>query len=211
MASFEVMQATQQKQKYFEGQAEEELVAAAQAGSQEAFAELLRRCRPRLTRVAWSILGILEEVEDAVQNASWKAYQHLAAFRREASFNSWVTRIVVNQARMRLRELRRAKLVAIDEPAEGHLSPAGYLAENSPDPESMYAGEEMLEALYREIRLLPTCFRQILLLHVENGSVPETAEELNVSLSAAKTRLLRARQQLTVRMRRYRDARGVAA
>ena len=183
---------------------EKELVRAAQAGSDEAFSELLRRSKPRVWRVALSILGSPEEAEDALQNSNWKAYEHLAGFRQDSSFNTWLTSIVANQARMRLRELRRARLVSIDDPPEVRAA-AGIadLASEGPSAEKAYSDHEMIRALHREIRRLPVQFRQILLLYVEDLSIFEAADRLGLTPAAVKTRLFRARQHLYERMRRY--------
>jgi len=188
--------------------AEADLVREAQDGSADAFTELLRRSRPRLMYAARSILKTREEAEDAVQAASWKAFERLETFRGESSFNTWLTSIVVNQARMRRRELRRAQFLFLD---DGPESLAPRLADGAPTAEEAYAGEELVQVLHREIRRLPAQLRQVMLLHVQNLSMMESAERLGVSLSAAKARLFRARLQLYERMRPYASVRTVAA
>jgi RNA polymerase sigma-70 factor (ECF subfamily) len=182
---------------------ENDLVQLARQGSPEAFSELMRRSRPRLLRAAAAIVNSPEEAEDALQNASWKAYEHLANFRQESSFNTWLTTIVVNQARMRMREVRRARLVSLDEAPEGRPAPVPELPDMAADPEHAYASEELLQLLHQEIRRLPAPLRQVMLLYVENHSAAEAAERLGLSVAAAKTRLFRARQQLFHRMQRY--------
>ncbi len=192
---------------YLPEKTESELIRAARDGSTAAFAELARRTRPRLVNAARAILKSAEEAEDAVQNAFWKAYEHLSTFRGDSSFNTWMMSIVLNQARMRLREMRRARLVSFDDASE----PAPPLVDPSPSVEESYAGEEMLRALRQEIRRLPAQLRQIMLMHVENLSMPEAAERLGVSLPAAKARLFRARMHLGSRMRPYTHTPAVAA
>jgi len=190
---------------------ENELIHSAQQGSEDAFAELLRRSRPRLWRAAIGILKNPEEAEDAIQNATWKAWQHLEGFRQDSSFNTWLTSIVVNQARMRLRELRRARVVSIDDAPEDGIAPLRQIADSALDPEQNCSGRELRRALNREIGRLPRQLRQIMLLYVENRSMPEAADTLGLSVAAAKTRLFRARQELHNRMRRYTELPAVAA
>ncbi|MFN7993337.1 MAG: sigma-70 family RNA polymerase sigma factor [Bryobacteraceae bacterium] len=188
---------------FWRDRAEGELVRSAQGGSSDAFEELWRRSRPRLWRAASSVLNSPEEAEDALQNACWKAYQHLSSFRADSSFNTWLTSIVVNQARMRLRQLRRARLISLDHAPEDRPTLMPDFADTSPDPEVSYAGVELVSALHREIRRLPAQFRQVLLLHLQNMPVTDVAEHLGLTVTAAKARLFRARHYLDARMRRY--------
>src|SRR5581483_11574619 len=115
------------------------------------------------------------EAEDALQNALWNAWQRLETFREDSSFNTWLTSIVLNQSRMRLRELRRARFVSIDDGTDEHPALLLHLTDEAPDPERSYARDQMLSNLHREIRRLPAQFRQILLLYLENPSVIEAA------------------------------------
>ena len=182
--------------------AESELIETAKAGSVDAFSELLKRSRPAMLRMARTLLNTPEEVEDALQNASWKAYQHLSTFQQKASFNTWIVKIVLNQARMRMRQVRQAKLVSLDDSFD--LRPQlGARLTSDTRSEDLYASEELRYALRQEIRRLPVHFRQIMLLHIEDSSMAEMAARLDVTISAAKSRLLRARHCLIERMRRY--------
>lgn len=180
--------------------AEVDLVRAAQGGEADAFSELLRRSRRSMLSGAWMILKNSDEAEDAVQAACWKAFQHLETFRGEASFNTWLTTITVNQARMRRRQLRRLKLVLVDDPP----NPADVrLRDAMPNAEELYAAQELVRMLNGEIRRLPAQLRHAMLLHIQNLSVAEVAERLGVTIAAAKARLFRARVRLHRRMRPY--------
>ena len=182
---------------------EDELVREAQSGSREAFAELMRRSRPRLLRAATAILGGGDGAEDETQNACCLAFEHLSSFRGQAGFHTWVTVILVNQCRMRLRRQRRGHMVSLNDTSEDGLEFAGLLADGSPDPEHLLARDEMLAVLNREIRRLPGTLRQVMLLRdLEELPMPETAARLGLTMSAAKARLLRARRELTRRMQR---------
>ena len=82
-----------------------QLVSLAQQGSEAAFAELMRRHSAAMRKVAMGILRDTEEAEDELQNAWWKAWQHIGGFAGDARFTTWLTRIVMNQCLMRLRQI----------------------------------------------------------------------------------------------------------
>ncbi|HWC97517.1 MAG TPA: sigma-70 family RNA polymerase sigma factor [Candidatus Sulfopaludibacter sp.] len=182
---------------------EAELVGLAQNGSPDAFAELFRRSRPQLARAACAILDGADEVEDVLQNAACSAYRHIVSFRQDSAFHTWLTAIVVNQARMRGRELRRARLISLDETTEGRAAGIPQIAGAGPNPEEAYAGGELVRVLHQEVRRLPAQLRQIMLLYLEDLSMVDAADRLGLTLAAAKTRLFRARRELHLRMRRY--------
>lgn len=188
-------------------EAEERLVREAQQGSVEAFAELVRRSRWRMLCVAGAILRSREDAEDAVQVACWNAFRRLSTFRGESCFNTWLTSITVNQARMRRRELTRAGRILAEDSSDAAL----WVADPAPDAEQRYASEELVDALHREMRRLPAQLRQAMLAHVQSSSAAELAGRLGVSLAAAKARLFRARLHLHQRMKPYAAPREAAA
>ena len=124
---------------------------------------------------AASILHRPEDAEDAVQAASWKAFERLSSFRGESSFNTWLTSIAVNQARMRRREMRRDALAQADEVSESTNAP---LRDTTPNPEEAYARDELVRAVHREIRRLPKQLRRVMLLHIQDLPIAEAAEPL---------------------------------
>ena len=98
------------------GLADSDLVNLSQQGSEGAFAELMRRHSGGMRQVAFSILRDTEEAEDELQNAWWKAWQHINSFAGDSRFTTWLTRIVMNQCLMRLRQTRRARFVPVTSP-----------------------------------------------------------------------------------------------
>src|SRR5579875_2009519 len=98
-----------------EHESDDNLVEKCRQGDQQAFGELVKRYRSPAFKVAFSIIRDQQDAEDEVQNAFWKAYQHIGQFNREAKFSTWLTRIVVNQCLMHLRKHRRAKFNYLDE------------------------------------------------------------------------------------------------
>ena len=183
--------------------ADDALVSLCQQGSQEAFDELMRRHQMSAMKVAVSIVRDRQDAEDEVQNAFWKAYEHINQFQRDAKFSTWLTRIVVNQCLMRLRQARRARFAYIDD-AESDDINAADLKDVSPSPENLLGFTEVAAVLELEIKRTPPLLRNVFLLRdVENKPMPEVAEKLGISVAAAKSRLLRARAELRSRMRRH--------
>ncbi|HWF46368.1 MAG TPA: sigma-70 family RNA polymerase sigma factor, partial [Bryobacteraceae bacterium] len=99
--------------------ADEKLVKLCQHGDNAAFAELMSRHRTAASKLAFSILRDKSDAEDEVQNAFWKAFEHINQFQQDAKFSTWLTRIVVNQCLMRLRQARRARFYFLDDTTVG--------------------------------------------------------------------------------------------
>ncbi len=190
---------------------DERLVHLAQAGDTSAFAELIARHRPGCLKLAVSLLRNTADAEDEVQNAAWKAFEHLAQFQRDARFSTWLTRIVVNQCLMRMRQLKRSRLLYIQDAPAGE-SPAPYeLPSADLSPESELARSEVSRVVDAEIRRIPSLLRNVVLLRdVESLPMPTVAQRLGISVAAAKSRLLRARGELRQRMARHEGKLGPA-
>ena len=176
---------------------ERDLLESALSGSDEAFGALMRASRPKLLAVARLILLDAGEAEDAVQAAALNAYRSLSSFRAESSFHTWVTSIAINQARMRRRQLRRSRLVPMEE-VQDFVPQA---RDSAPGPEIGYASQELHARLRLEVRRLPEQLRQVMLLHIEDVSMADASRRLGLSLAATKARLFRARHHLFSRMR----------
>jgi RNA polymerase sigma-70 factor (ECF subfamily) len=191
---------------------DEVLVDRAQAGDNNAFAELIRRHQPGCMKLAVSILRNQDDAEDEVQNACWKAFQHLEQFQRDAKFSTWLTRIVVNQCLMRLRQHKRARLFYMDDVTIGEETGTLELPATAPNPEEQLGRAEVAEVLNREIRRIPPLLRTVVMLRdVQRLPMPDVAEKLGISVAAAKSRLLRARTELRQRMSKHEARSGPAA
>lgn len=183
---------------------DEELVRLCQRGDNPAFAELMRRHQPAASKLAVSILRDPHDAEDEVQNAFWKAYEHIQQFQQDAKFSTWLTRIVVNQCLMRLRQAKRAKFHYIDEPVTADETVTFELRDLAPNPEKQMGRLEIAEVLKNEIRRIPPLLRRVFLMReVEQRPMPEVAAQLGISVGAAKSRLLRARAELRSRLRKH--------
>src|SRR5438309_6851851 len=91
------------------------LVQASKNGDVAAFEQLVGRYDRKLLRIAQHVTHNAEDSQDAVQEAFFKAFQHLGEFREDSQFSTWLIRITVNQALMKLRKRRTTKEVSLDE------------------------------------------------------------------------------------------------
>lgn len=188
-----------------------ELVRMAQRGDNEAFAELVQRHQSTCKRLAVSILKNTDDAEDEVQNALWKAFEHIGQFQQDAKFSTWLSRIVVNQCLMHLRKDKRVRAVSIDEPVAAEESVRMDLPDQAPTPEHALGLAELGEVLRSEIRRIPPLLRNVFILReIEQRPMEEVSERLGISIAAAKSRLLRARLELRSRMQKHLGALGLA-
>ena len=181
------------------------LVERSRAGDASAFAQLVRQYERQIFRVAQHITQNREDAEDITQDAFLKAYEKLNQFQGNSKFSTWLTRIAVNESLMRLRKRKTSKTVSMDQDVqtEDGSIPRDY-AEWRPNPEQIFDQGELSDILRRAIQGLPPGFRTVFTLRdIEHLSTEETAEALNLSVPAVKSRLLRARLQLRERLSRY--------
>lgn len=191
--------------------ADDSLVDMCREGDQAAFEELMRRYHTPAMKVAVSIVRDKQDAEDEVQNAFWKAYEHIGQFHRDAKFSTWLTRIVVNQCLMSLRRGRRAKFAFLDDRQSDEIPGMVELRDERQTPEETLGQAEVAAVLAHEIRRTPPFLRRVFLLRdVQQLPMPEVAEVLGISVAAAKSRLLRARAELRNRMRRHSGGAGPA-
>lgn len=180
------------------------LVAAAKKGDMLAFEELVNRYEKKIFRLTRNITGNREDAEDAMQEAFLKSYTHLEGFNGDSRFYTWLVRIATNEALMRLRK-RRPGEFSIDEslPGDEDIMPR-ELDDWGPNPEQCYAQNEVKEILAEAIETLEPNFRFVFVLRdVEELSTEETAKLLGLSITATKSRLLRARLKLRQQLDRY--------
>jgi RNA polymerase sigma factor (sigma-70 family) len=164
-----------------------------------AFETLMRRYNGRLFRVARAILKDDRDAEDALQDAYLDAFRHMSGFKGDAQLGTWLTRIVVNQALMRLRRQKRERVVVpFHDPERGSDAPEVQVADRTREsaPESLLRAE-MRGLIERRIDELPLAFRTVFVMReVEDMTVQEIAEALVVAPATIRTRLFRARALL---------------
>ena len=185
-------------------------MARAKEGDADAFAELVNHYDRRVFRMAKQITQNDDDAEDVLQEAFLKAYTHLNDFQGNSKFYTWIVRIAVNEALMKLRKRRSDRTVPLDEPIDtGEDEVAREIAVWDENPEQSYSREELAELLEEAVESLKPAYRTVFVLRdIEELSIEETAEALGLSISAVKSRLLRARLQLRERLTRQFKRKG---
>jgi RNA polymerase sigma-70 factor (ECF subfamily) len=186
------------------------IVAQARQGDAKAFSELLRRYEGKIFRLALHITQNREDAEDVLQETFLKAYEHLDQFQGQSKFYTWIVRIAVNQALMKLRKRKSDRSVSLDETIDtGEDTVAREIAAWDENPEQQYSREEINEILSSAIDGLAPIYRAVFVLRdVDELSTEETADVLSLSVPAVKSRLLRARLQLRDKLTRYFKRKG---
>jgi RNA polymerase sigma-70 factor, ECF subfamily len=189
---------------------ESTLVLQAREGDARAFGELVRRYEGKIFRLAQHITQNREDAEDVLQETFLKAYEHLEQFKGDSKFYTWIVRIAVNQALMKLRRRKTDKSVSLDETIDtGEDTITREIAAWDEDPEQRFSREELGEILDTAVKSLEPPYRSVFVLRdIEDLSTEETAEALNLSVPAVKSRLLRARLQLREKLTRYFKRKG---
>lgn len=179
----------------YETLSEPALLEQLRAGDAAAYRHVMSCNNQRLFRTARAFVGSDPEAEDVVQEAYVRAFEHLPGFRGEAALSTWLVSIVVNESRQRLRNRKlQTGVDAIDrEPRSADV----ISFPGSEDPAAMAARTELRYLLEQAIGELPPNFRAVFLLReVEECSIDETAEILDIKPETVKTRLHRARRCL---------------
>ena len=184
---------------------DDDLITAAQLGDQKAFVELCGRHSTVAKKKIFGIVRNHEDAEDALQDTLLKAYTHLTSFRRSCKFSTWLTTIGVNSALMimRKRKVRRTtdpstsssntETLQLHEPVDRSLGPEG-----------IYLKQQTILSVRREVEKLRPSLRSVVNYYYgSESSLEEAAKALDISLSAAKSRLLRGRVRLRSSLARY--------
>jgi RNA polymerase sigma-70 factor (ECF subfamily) len=177
---------------------EKHLIQRAQSGEPEVFYQLIRPYQRRVYVIALTILKNNADAEDVVQEALLKAFTHLAQFRAESRFSTWLTQIAINEARMKLRKNH----LEIVQPIEDHENDDGtYTPQSFTDwreiPSEALERKEVRETLIAALGSLAQKYREVFVLRdVHHVSIEEAAVALGITTGVVKTRLLRARLML---------------
>ena len=189
---------------------ESALVMQSRDGDSTAFGELVRRYEGKIFRLAQHVTQNREDAEDVLQETFMKAYEHLDQFKGDSKFYTWIVRIAVNQALMKLRRRKTDKSVSLDETIDtGEDMVVREIAAWGEDPEQQLSREELGSILDTAIQSLEPLYRSVFVLRdIEELSTEETAEALGLSVPAVKSRLLRARLQLREKLTRFFKRKG---
>jgi RNA polymerase sigma-70 factor, ECF subfamily len=177
---------------------EQDLIARVQRGQTDLFYELVRPYERRVYAAALSILRNESDAEDVVQEAMLKALANIRQFRSEARFSTWLIQITVNEALMRRRRERTAKMEALDDhrDEDGDYTPRDF-ADWREIPSEALERKEVRQKLAQALATLDRKYREVFVLRdMEHLNIQETADALGISIASVKTRLLRARLML---------------
>ena len=175
-----------------------DLVHDIAANDHAAFERLMRRYNSRLFRIARAILKDDAEAEDAVQDAYLEAFRHIGEFRGQSQVATWLTRIAINQALMRLRRHKRERVV-VPFPGDtgGTTRQTEVIDQKAESPAAATLRAEIRNVVETRIDELPPAFRAVFIMRdVEEMTVQETAECLGIPPATVRTRLFRARALL---------------
>ena len=188
---------------------DEVLVASAKLGDAAAFERLIERHYRFCLARAFSILRNYSDAEDEVQNACAKAWKHLCQFQGGGTFGGWISRIVSNQCLMRIRERKGMRMVSVDEVFDAEGSFRLEVIDQKALPEEAVGDGEVSRVLNREIRGVPPLLREALIMRdLRQLTMRDIAAQLGISIPAAKSRLMRARQELKLRLAKHHGGRG---
>jgi len=182
---------------------EPQLIKELSQGSPSAFEFLIREYGGYLLSVASRYLKNPDDAQDAVQESYLQLYKNVSKFRGESNLKSWLHRITVNNALMKIRKDQKMNEILSEDQYDENdgFDANGKRLENtqaiSTSADEVYSNEALRSTINHHIMSLPMEYRNVLLLRdVEGYSTDETAELLEISQSLAKTRLHRARNKL---------------
>jgi len=182
-----------------------QLIADFRNGDVDAIGELFQRHYASSLRVARRILPAHQDSRDAVQSAYLSAFRNFSSFRGESSFKTWITKIVVNQCVMHLRNSsRQRRCLSLDYSCQGATS--AILSDRGPTPEDLVRSVEIHQKVMDKARKLPRSLRDVFVLCIISGlSASEAARVLGLTVGATKTRIFRARSFIRSQLK---DMRG---
>jgi RNA polymerase sigma-70 factor (ECF subfamily) len=169
------------------------------AGEKQLFYELISPYQRSVYIAAHSVLQNEADAEEAAQEAFLKALAHLRSFRRESKFSTWLIQIAINEARMKRRKDRKFLYESIEQrdvDEEGNYTSRDF-ADWREIPSEALQRTELRKVLQKAIASLPSLYREVLVMRdIQHLSTAETAQVLQITENAVKTRLLRARLQM---------------
>lgn len=175
-----------------------ELVTLARNGHEAAVREIIRRMNPRLFRIARGIVDNDSVAEEVVQEAYLIAFTRIDEFRGEAAFSTWITRITLNAAKMRLRKTHLTQEYdSVNESQHADATVLIFPGAKTPNPEAEHGRAQFRDLIEQAVTELPAKLRVVFLLREAEGmAVAAIAKDLDISVINVKTRLFRARKQL---------------
>lgn len=184
-----------------------ELVARAVDGDYEAFERIVERYQEKGYRLAWSMVKDDDLAADVVQDAFLNVYRKLDTFKGDSKFSSWIYRVVVNAALMKLRKQKRRSEVQLEALSPSFLDSghhAGPVSQWRPRADETALNHELREKIIEAVDELEPKYQSVFVLkEVEGLSLQEIGEVMELSVPAVKSRLHRARLFLRATLEPY--------
>jgi RNA polymerase sigma-70 factor (ECF subfamily) len=183
---------------------DQELIGEFQKGNQQSFEELISRYSNKVFSLASRLTRNAEDAEEVLQDVFVTVHRKIGGFEGKSSFSSWLYRVTVNAAFMKLRKRKQDQTVPLEELLQqAHGVPALKSPENT-YVDSLSIRNEMLEALETAIRKLPDDYRPVFILRDVDGLTSrEVSRILDLTVPAVKSRLHRSRLMLRRRLNRF--------
>jgi RNA polymerase sigma-70 factor, ECF subfamily len=184
---------------------ESAFLAAAKRGDPAAFEILCKQSANTVFHVARRMMRNNEDAEDVVQESFQQAFIHLKSFNGDSRFSTWLSRIAINAALMKLRKKHRLWDVSLDESVESEQPASRFDVEDQgPNPEQLCAQEERQRILSKAMNhLTPGMRKAIELRELDERSTQETARIMGISVGAVKARVFHGRKRLRERLNHF--------
>ncbi|WP_419954745.1 RNA polymerase sigma factor SigW [Neobacillus niacini] len=171
-------------------------------GDQDAFAEIVELYSNSIYQLGYRMLGNRHEAEDIAQEAFIRAYVNIKSFNQDLKFSTWLFRIATNLCIDRMRKKKPDYYLDAEVSGTDGLTMYSQLASNSPLPENELESLELQESVQKEILKLPEKYRSVIVLkYIEELSLNEISEILDLPLGTVKTRIHRGREALRQQLR----------
>jgi RNA polymerase sigma-70 factor (ECF subfamily) len=172
------------------------LVARAQAGNEEAFTELVRRHSGQVYGLSLNMLRNREDAEDNLQNVLVKAFHHIDRFEGNSQFSTWLVRITINEALMKLRKRNSERISDYHDPNASDDESRSFpeIEDGRQDPERLYMSKELTRKAFHGLN--PSLQDTFILQKAEGWTNRELAQALGITVSTVKSRVFRARVRL---------------
>lgn len=181
-----------------------DLIEDFRKGEQHAFEELLSRYSNKVFSLASRLTRNNEDAEEVLQDVFVTVHRKIAGFEGKSSFSSWLYRVTVNAAFMKLRKRRQDPAVPLEDIAQNAAPIAALRSPEAAYVDSQTIRHEMLEALESAIKKLPDDYRPVFVLRDVDGLTSrEVGRILNLTVPAVKSRLHRSRLMLRRRLSRF--------
>jgi RNA polymerase sigma-70 factor, ECF subfamily len=180
---------------------ERALVSRAQSGNEEAFTELVRRHSGQVYGLSLNMLRNREDAEDNLQNVLVKAFHNIERFEGNSQFSTWLVRITINEALMKLRKRNSERISDYQAISNNDDEPRAFpeIEDTRQDLERQYMSKELARKVFHGLN--PSLQDTFILQKAEGWTNRELAQALGITVSTVKSRIFRARVRLRQQLR----------